>query len=73
MTWLKRNVGPILMALIFVITSVVAVRADLCRQIDTKADRQAVTREMDQLHDDLERIEGKLDALIANLPAKSQK
>lgn len=73
MTWLKRNVGPLIMVLIFLAGSIVGVRADLCRQIEAKADKAAVTREMDQVHNDLERIEAKIDTLILNLPAKSEK
>lgn len=72
MTWFKRNVGTLVVILLFVITSVVAVRADLCRQIDKKADKEAVTREMDHVHQDLLRIEAKIDLLLVNLPAKQQ-
>lgn len=34
------------------------------QQIDGKADKAAVTREMDQIHEQLNSIEGKLDAFL---------
>jgi hypothetical protein len=77
MTWIKGQIGTILT----LVTLLVAVgisfgrldtrQDEMCLQLQAKADKAAVTREMDQVHDQLRQINNKLDTLIlqrANKP-----
>lgn len=65
MTWLKTNLGTLLTAVVLLLTAGIAYgrMAELAGQINAKADRAAVVRELDQIQRTLERIEGKLDDL----------
>ncbi len=67
--WLKNQVG-LVVTVLGLFAAVVAgysrletQQAALCQAVDRKADKEAVTREMDHIHEALSRIENKLDAL----------
>lgn len=70
MQWIRNNVATILTGLVLVLSvamgyaRIATTQAALCRQIEIKADKEAVYREMDLIQTHLERIEAKLDGLI---------
>lgn len=66
MTWLTRNLGWIITLAALLIGAAVGYGRvqQVCTQIDRKAERDQVTREMDQIHQQLQSIERKLDAVI---------
>jgi hypothetical protein len=66
MTWLSRNVATLFTLAALLIGGAAAYgRIDqICTRVEVKADKEAVTREMDLVHKDLERIEAKIDSLI---------
>jgi|GEM_PF-6386926 len=77
MTWLKSQVGTILTLVTLLIAVGISFgrldtrQDEMCLQLQAKADKAAVTREMDQIHDQLGEINRKLDTLIlqrANRP-----
>jgi hypothetical protein len=67
--WIKSQVGVIVTILCLGAAAVAGYsrleteQRALCKAIDRKADRDAVTREMDHIHTALIRIENKLDAM----------
>jgi hypothetical protein len=65
-TWLTRNLGWIITLAALLIGAAVGYGRvqQVCTQIDRKAERDQVTREMDQIHQQLQSIERKLDAVI---------
>jgi hypothetical protein len=63
MTWLKDNVRVLVTVLIFVVTALVGVRAELKCAIDRKADREPIIRELDQIQGKLDVLDNKLDTL----------
>ncbi len=66
MTWLSKNLGWIitLAALLIGLAASWGRIAQICTAVERKADVADVNREMDQIHKDLARIEGKIDTLI---------
>lgn len=65
MNWLRSNLGTIITLAVLLLTAGAAYgrMAQLCRQIELKADRTAITRELDQIHTTLRRMEDKIDGL----------
>jgi hypothetical protein len=70
MTWIRGQVGTILTAVTLLIAVGIAFgrldtrQDEMCLQLQGKADKASVTREMDQIHEQLRSIDGKLDALL---------
>ncbi len=70
MTWIKSQLGVFLTAVTLLIAvglwcgRLDARQDDLCTQLQTKADKEAVQREMDQVQTHLVEISRKLDTLI---------
>jgi Tfp pilus assembly protein PilO len=75
--WIKTQFGPLVTLTIVLIGGLMAWsrlaacveavelrQADLRTIVETKADKSAVTREMDQLHAQLDRIERKIDQIV---------
>ena len=67
--WIKQQAGVVI-TLLCLFAAVVAgysrletEQAVLCKAIERKADKEQVTRELDQIHLVLQRMEGKLDDL----------
>ncbi|MDD5367377.1 MAG: hypothetical protein PHR30_18745 [Gallionellaceae bacterium] len=67
--WIKQQVGVVL-TLLCLFAAVVAgysrlatEQAVLCKAVERKADKEQVTRELDQIQFTLQRIEGKVDDL----------
>ena len=67
--WIKQQMGVVL-TLLCLFAAVVAgysrletEQSVLCKAIERKADKEQVTRELDQIHLVLQRMEGKLDDL----------
>ena len=68
-SWIKQQAGVVI-TLVVLFAGVVAgysrlaaEQAALCKTVDRKADKEQVTRELDQIHFALQRIEGKIDDL----------
>jgi hypothetical protein len=74
MTWLKSQLGTVLTAVTLLIAVGIsfgrldARQDELCVQLQAKADKSAVQREMDQIQMHLSRIESKIDQVILGLP-----
>lgn len=70
MTWFKSQIGTLLTAVTLLIAVGIsfgrldAKQDELCVQLQAKADKSAVTREMDQIQSRLAEINHKLDALL---------
>ena len=66
MTWLTKNLGWMIALAALLIGGAAGYRRvqQVCTQIEKKADKDVVTREMDQIHLQLTSIERKLDAVI---------
>lgn len=70
MTWLRGQIGTMLTAVTLLVAvgisygQLQARQLDLCRALESKADKAVVDREMDQVQGRLIRIEQKLDTLI---------
>jgi len=70
MTWFKGQIGTLLTAITLLIAVGISFgrldtrQDEMCLQLQAKADKAAVTREMDQLHGRLDEINRKLDALL---------
>lgn len=70
MTWIKGQLGTLITAVALLVTVGIAFgrldtrQDDMCMQLQGKADKAAVTREMDQIHGQLTEINRKLDALL---------
>ncbi|MDD3444185.1 MAG: hypothetical protein PHS60_02140 [Zavarzinia sp.] len=67
--WFKNQIG-VVVTVLGLFAAVVAgysrletQQAALCQAVERKADKEAVTREMDHIHAALERIENKLDQM----------
>ena len=67
--WIKTNIG-VMVAVVVLAAGIVAgysrletQQEALCEAIKAKADRQAITREMDLIHGALMRIEAKMDRI----------
>jgi uncharacterized membrane-anchored protein YhcB (DUF1043 family) len=67
MTWLTRNLGWMIALAGLLVGGAVGYGriAQTTTLVQTKADKEAVSRELDLVHNDLLRVEGKLDSLIA--------
>ena len=65
-TWIKSQVGTLLTLIVLVVGVAVAWgRIDeQCGQIEAKADKEAVYRELDHIQETLFIINGKLDCII---------
>jgi hypothetical protein len=72
MKWLKNNVSAVLTVLIFAVGALAGVRMELKGEIAKKADCGSVTRELDQLHGQLERIEALLIEALTRPADNSQ-
>lgn len=70
MAWIKGQIGTLLTAVTLLLAVGISwgrldVRQDeICRQVQAKADKDAVTREMDQVQTHLAEINRKLDTLL---------
>ena len=66
MRWIRDNAISLFMAMVVVIGAAAGYGAirQQCTQIDRKADKEAVYRELDQIRSQLTRMESKLDGLI---------
>jgi len=70
MDWLKNNIIAIFMALVVCLAAAAGYGAirQQCRQfagqIDAKADKEAIYRELDQIRTQLTRMESKIDGLL---------
>ncbi len=66
MTWLQRYLGPMLTAAALLVGGAIGYGRvqQICTQVQGKADQAAVTRDMDQIQGQLDRIERKLDTFI---------
>jgi len=65
MHWIKDNIATLitLAVLLLTVTAAFARMQAVCTQIDGKADKEVVYRELDQIHRTLGRIESKVDGL----------
>lgn len=68
MRWIKKQAAVLVTVAILLSGGLVTWgrMQQLCTQIEGKADKEAVVRELDQIARTLERIEGKLDAHMAS-------
>lgn len=66
MSWFKSNLGPLIALACVLAGGMVAWgrMSQICQAVQDKADKSAVVREFDQVHDQLKQINGKLDTLI---------
>jgi archaellum component FlaC len=66
LTWLKSNLATLITLMVLVIGTAVAYgrMSEICSRVESKADREAITREIDQINNRLERIENKVDRLL---------
>ena len=70
MSWMKGQIGTILTAVTLLIAVGISFgqlkgrQDDLATAVTAKADKTAVQREMDQIHEQLRCINSKLDALL---------
>jgi len=70
MKWLKRNLAILLTAATLLGTVCLAfgrldaTQQSLSRQVQGKIDRDQVLREFDQVHDELRKIDARLDGVI---------
>ena len=70
MSWIKGQLGTLITATALLVTVGIAFgrldtrQDEMCVQLQAKADKSAVTREMDQIQGRLAEINDKLDALL---------
>jgi len=66
MTWLQRYLGTLLTLAALLIGGAIGYgrMQQICTQVQGKADREEVTRDMNQIQCQLDRIERKLDTFI---------